>query len=85
MQEKEKTQYKKVRKEDMDISGVPMGVKVVSNQIEPAIRLWKMKVKNSGKIDELKERREYIKPSVEKRKNKERAERTEWVRRQREN
>jgi len=85
MQEKEKTQYKKVRKEDMDISGVPMGVKVVSNQIEPAIRLWKMKVKNSGKIDELKERREYVKPSVEKRKNKERAERTEWVRRQREN
>ena len=51
---------------------------VINNQIEPAIRLWKSKLKESGKIEELKARREYIKPSAVRRKQKQQAIRSEW-------
>lgn len=75
--EQNKKPYKKVRKDDMDIIGKPMSVKVVHNQIEPAIKLWKRKLKESGKIEELKDRKEYIKPSAIKRKQREEAIRKE--------
>jgi ribosomal protein S21 len=84
MQEENKKRYKKVRREDMEVPGAPLAVKVVNNQIEPALRLWKRKVKDSGHLDELKERTEYIKPSAKNRKKMQRAVRAEWVRRQRE-
>ena len=76
--EQNKKPYKKVRKDDMDIIGKPMSVKVVHNQIEPAIKLWKRKLKESGKIEELKDRKEYIKPSAIKRKQREEAIRREY-------
>ena len=79
--EQKKKPYKKVRRDDMEIMGKPTSVKVVHNQIEPAIKLWKRKLKDSGIIEQLKERKEFIKPSAVKRKQKEEAIRAEWRRR----
>jgi len=79
--EQNKKPYKKVRRDDMEIMGKPMSVKVVHNQIEPAIKLWKRKLKDSGILEQLKERKEFIKPSAVKRKQKEEAIRAEWRRR----
>ena len=67
--------FKKVTKEDMEVYGHPFTVKVVNNQLDPAIKLWKRKLKESGKIEELKARKEYIKPSVKKRKQLQQAQR----------
>jgi ribosomal protein S21 len=75
--EQSKKPYKKVRKEEMQVIGRPNTVKVVHNQIEPAIKLWKNKLKDSDIIEQLKERKEYIKPSVLKRLKKEDAIRRE--------
>ena len=83
MQDKRKKSKKRVTEFDMDMGG--MSVKVIDNQIEPAIRLWKKKLKESGKIEELKARREYIKPSAVKRKKMQQAVRAEWRRRQNDN
>jgi len=47
-----------------------VGVKVVKGNINLALRQFKRKVKESEHLDELKERKEYIKPSVKKRKAK---------------
>jgi small subunit ribosomal protein S21 len=80
MQER-KSNFKKVRREDMEVMGNAMAVKVVHNQIEPAIKLWKRKLKDSGILEQLKERKEFIKPSAVKRKQKEEAIRAEWRRR----
>ena len=80
MKEKKKF-FKKVTKEDMEIYGHPFAVKVVNNQLDPAIKLWKRKLKESGRIEELKARKEYIKPSTKKRKTKEHARRVEERRR----
>lgn len=79
--EKNKKPYKKVRRDDMEIMGNHMAVKVVHNQIEPAIKLWKRRLKDSGKLEELKDRKEFIKPSAVKRKQKKEAIRSEWRRR----
>lgn len=38
-----------------------------NNSIEKALRLFKRRVKDSGKIDELKDRQEFIKPSAVRR------------------
>jgi ribosomal protein S21 len=75
--EQSKKPYKKVRKEEMQVIGRPNTVKVVHNQIEPAIKLWKNKLKDSDIIEQVKERKEYIKPSVLKRLKKEDAIRRE--------
>jgi len=40
------------------------------DEIEKMIRKWKRKVRDAGVIKELQERREYVKPSVAKRKKK---------------
>ena len=76
--EQNKKPYKKVRRDDMEIMGKPMSVKVVHNQIEPAIKLWKRKLKDSGILEQLKERKEFIKPSAVKRKQREEAIRREY-------
>ena len=52
--------------------------------LKPAIRKWKRLIKESGVIDEVKARREYIKPSAIRRKKRDDAMRADWVRRQRE-
>lgn len=77
MQER-KSNFKKVRREDMEVMGNAMAVKVVNGQIEPALKLWKRKMKDSGKLDEVKDRREFIKPSAVKRRKRAEAIRTQW-------
>ena len=77
MQER-KSNFKKVRRDDMEVMGNPLAVKVVNGQIEPALKLWKRKMKDSGKLDEVKDRREFIKPSAVKRRKREEAIRTQW-------
>ena len=67
--------FKKVTKEDMEVYGHPFTVKVVNNQLDSAIKLWKRKMKESGKLESLRERKEFIKPSVKKRKQLQQAQR----------
>lgn len=74
---------KKVRKTDMIIIGKPNSVKVVNKNVEAALRLWKKTLKDSGKIEWIKANREYVKPTTERREQRNKAERNEWVRRQR--
>ena len=82
MQDNKKRTYKKIKREDMDIPGCATGVKVVNGNIELALKMWKRKVKDS---EELKNRKEYIKPSAVKRKQKQQAVRAEYRRRMFEN
>ena len=55
----------------MEISGNPLAVRVVNNQIELALKLFKRKIKDSGKLDIVKSKQEFVKPSVVKRKKRE--------------
>ena len=77
--------YKRIRKEDMEIPGNSLAVKVVNSNIELALKVFKRKIKDSGKMEEVKARKEYIKPSAIKRKQKADAIRAEWRRNQFEN
>lgn len=43
MKDNKKKPYKKVKREDMEIPGNPMAVKVVNNQIELALKLGNKK------------------------------------------
>lgn len=79
-----KKPYKKVRREDMEIPGCYTGVRVVNGNIELALKAFKRKMKESGKLEELKARKEYLKPSAIKRKKMDDAKRADWVRRQQE-
>ena len=79
MNENRKKPKQRATEANMDMGG--MSVKVINNQIEPALRLWKKKLKESGKLEELKARKEYIKPSAVKRKQKQQAIRAEYRRR----
>lgn len=55
-------------------------VKVVKGDIQRALKKWKHKVTDSGHLEELRDRREYLKPSVVKRKMKKDAVRTQqWA------
>ena len=55
----------------MEISGNSLAVRVVNNQIELALKLFKRKIKDSGNMDIVKSKQEFIKPSVIKRKKRE--------------
>ena len=55
----------------MEISGNPLAVRVVNNQIELALKVFKRKIKDSGKLDIVKAKQEFIKPSVINRKKRE--------------
>ena len=48
--------------------GAPIGVRVIDKNIEKALRVFKKKVKESRKIQEVKENKYFIKPSAKKRK-----------------
>lgn len=76
--------YKKVRKEEMIIPGRFRAAKVVNGNLEAALKFWKRQVKESGILQEVKDRREYIKPSAVRRKQKQDAIRKEYIRRLRE-
>jgi len=68
----------KRRPEEYVIPGAPMGVKVLDGNIEAALRKFKKLVKESGVLFELKERREFSKPSAKKTKKMETAKRRQY-------
>jgi len=76
MQEKRKN--KRVTTNDMMIPGAALAVKVIGGNLEPALRLFKKKMKDSGKLEELKARKEFLKPSVIKRRKMQLAKRVQW-------
>jgi ribosomal protein S21 len=78
----ENKKHKKVRKAEMIIIGKPNAVKVVNNNIEAALRFWKKNMKENGKVEWIKENREYVKPTTKKRELRNQALRKEWTRRQ---
>jgi ribosomal protein S21 len=55
------------------VSGKSNAVKVVNRDLNLALRIWKGNLKSSEILTELKERREYIKPSIIKRQQKAKA------------
>jgi len=77
--------YKRINKQDMDIPGNSLAVKVVNGNIELALKTFKRKIKDSDKLEEFKARKEFLKPSVIKRKKMKDAIRAEWRRNQLEN
>jgi|TARA_A200000159_G_scaffold55317_1_gene51124 ribosomal protein S21 len=77
--------YKKVRREQMIIPGKFKAAKVINGNIEAALKFWKRQVKESNVLQELKDRKEFIKPSAVKRKQKMDAIRKEYIRRIRSN
>ena len=69
----------RAKKSEMIIVGKPNNVRVVHGDINSALKMWKRTLKESGKIDILKEKKEYIKPSVLNRKKKQDAEYSQWL------
>ena len=56
---------KKQKRSDWALGG--QGVKVLNNDVELALKIFKKMIKDSKKLVELSERRFYTKPSVKKR------------------
>ena len=81
MADENKKPYKKIRRSDMDVSGESSSVKVVNGNIELALKVFKTKIKDGGKLEEVRNRREYIKPSAIKREKIQQAVRAESRRR----
>ena len=54
---------KRLTREDFQIPGKPRAIKVPDGNIEQALRRFKKMMKQTDVISELKERREYVKPS----------------------
>ena len=65
----------------MIIPGRFRAAKVVNGNIEAALKFWKRQMKESEVLQELKDRKEFIKPSAVKRKQKMDAIRKEYIRR----
>jgi ribosomal protein S21 len=67
---------KKQKQHQTLVPGNPLAVNVVGNQREDlsfALKSWKRKVKASGVLEKTKDRKEFIKASVVKRKQKQAA------------
>lgn len=67
---------KKQKQHQSVVAGNAMAVKVIGNAKEDvayALKSWKRKVKSAGILEEVKDRKEYIKPGVKKRKQKQHA------------
>ena len=75
---------KKFVKEEVYLYGHANGVKVINGNVEAAIRKWKRLMKDSGVMEEIRNRKEYKKPTTIRREKRNAALRAEWVRRRRE-
>jgi small subunit ribosomal protein S21 len=67
---------KKQKQHQTTVPGNPLAVNVVGTQREDlgfALKTFKRKMKNSGILEKLKDRKEFEKPSVTKRKQIQRA------------
>ena len=69
----------RTRKSDMMVVGKPNHVKVVNDDINSAIKLWKQNMKANEKVDMLKAKKEHIKSSVLNRKKKSDAQFSQWL------
>ena len=69
----------------MIIPGKFKAAKVINGNNEAALKFWKRQVKESNVLQEVKDRKEFIKPSAIKRKQKMDAIRAEYIRRIRSN
>ena len=76
----ERPKKKRIRKELMYVPGGGIAVKVVDNNVEAALRLFKKMVKDSDVMDMLKGRTEFTPKSIEKRKQLELAIRKQYLR-----
>jgi len=76
----EKPKRKKIRRDQMYNPGVGLGVKVVDNNVDVALKLFKKMVKDSGVLDELRERCEHTPNSVKRIKKLELAKRKQYLR-----
>ena len=65
----------------MIVPGRFKAAKVINGNIEAALKFWKRQMKESEVLLELKDRKEFIKPSAVKRKQKMDAIRKEYIRR----
>lgn len=62
---------KKQKQHQTTVAGNPLAVNVIGTQREDlafALKAWKRKVKSSGILERTKDRKEFEKPSVTKRK-----------------
>ena len=62
---------KKQKQHQTTVPGNPLAVNVIGSQREDlgfALKSWKRKVKNAGILERVKDRKEFEKPSVTKRK-----------------
>jgi len=75
----ERPKKKKVRRELMYKPGGGIAVKVVENNVDAAMRLFKKMVKDSGIMDELREKRNILKNNNSKRKQLELAKRKQYL------
>jgi small subunit ribosomal protein S21 len=48
-------------------------VQVKNGKLDPALKIWKRKVKNTKQLREIRERREFTKPSTKKRLSKQKS------------
>ena len=74
---------KKQKQHQAIVPGNSMAVKVVGTSREDlayAIKGWKRKVKNAGIVEETRDRKEFIKPSVKKRQQRQAAVFMQYVR-----
>jgi small subunit ribosomal protein S21 len=62
---------KKQKQHQTIVAGNPLAVNVVGSAREDlafALKIWKRKIKNSEILEKIKDRKEFIKPSVRRRK-----------------
>jgi small subunit ribosomal protein S21 len=74
---------KKQKQHQSVVPGNAMAVKVIGNAREDvgyAIKSWKRKVKSAGILEEVKDRKEYTKPGVKRRKEIQHASFMQYVR-----
>ena len=74
-------QYKKAKRENVVTPGYSIGVTVFNSNIEMALKIWKRKLKDSGMMEELRDRKEYTKPTTQRREQRKNALRAEYRRR----
>jgi ribosomal protein S21 len=70
---------KRATKSEMIVLGKPNHVKVVNGDINSALKMWKQNMKANEKIDILKAKKEYLKPSIVNRKKKSDAKFNQWL------
>ena len=74
---------KKQKQHQQIVPGNPLAINVVGTDnldLAHALKAWKRRVKSAGILDEIKSRREYIKPSVQSRQQHQKAKYIQQIR-----